>query len=166
MKRNKLIALVLVGLISAFALIGCDSDDGENNTIENNDTPVSTPANEEASEAVDNETSDTDAETNEEADADLAPLDAMIESSDYISKIKLIKKGQDSEEIKILDNIKAALSADDLPKIDTLELNRAYVIFLKDRDGHVVLADEADGVILLEGDNHELFEKIYDHIHR
>lgn len=90
----------------------------------------------------------------------------MIESSDYISKIKLIKKGQDSTEVKILDNIKANLSQKDFPELTNLELNRAYVVFLKDADSSVVLTDEKDGLILLEGDNHELFEKINNHIHR
>ncbi len=167
MKKNKVISLVLVGLISAFALMGCSSKVGDK-VVDNNETPVETQNNEVSPETEVNENAEpeTNVETPVVGDADLDPLDAMITSSDYISKIKLIKKGENTTEVKILDNIKANLSESDLPVIENLELNRAYVVFLKNADKSVVLTNETGAVILLEGDNHELFEKINNHIHR
>lgn len=165
MKRNKMVSLILVGSISVFALMGCNSKGEDQDIVENNETPVSTPINEEVVETPIDQP-ETNVENASDGNVDLDPLDAMIESSDYISKIKLIQKGQDSKEIKILDNIKANLSESNLPEIANLELNRSYVVFFKDLDGKVVLTDANDGVILLEGDNHELFEKINADVHK
>ncbi len=169
MKRNKVISLILVGLISAFSLMGCSSKSGDK-YVDNIETSVETQGNENLPETLVNETqinqSETSMETPVVGNTELDPLDAMIDSSDYISKIKLIKKGQDATEVKILDNIKASLSETTLPEIDNLELNRVYLVFLKNLDNKVVLTDEKDSVILLEGDNHELFEKINNQVHR
>ena len=100
-----------------------------------------------------------------EAETDVDPIDEMIDSSDYIAKIKLIQKGEDKTQLKVLDTIKGNVSASDLPVIDTLELNRTYIVFLKKVDNTVVLTDDFEGVVLLEGDNHELFEKINQKVH-
>lgn len=89
----------------------------------------------------------------------------MISESDYISKIKLITKGKNKTEIKVLDNIKDVILAKDLPELDLKE-NRAYLVFLKDDGGELVLVNEDDSLVLLEGDNHELFERINKQIYQ
>lgn len=140
-----------MSLLAVFLLLGlvaCSSDEDE---TPNNDNVV-----------VDEDDNDKDEEENEDVSDD---MDEMIEEADYISKIKLITKGQDEKEIKVLENIKDPLSKEDLPEL-ALEENRAYLVFLENEDGKVVLVDEEDSLVLLEGDNHELFEKINKHVHQ
>lgn len=156
MKRFKKLSVVLVVMVLVFSLIACspkttDESDKDLGQVQEDDTQ--------------NDDVDSEEDLEEPLDEDTDPLDLMIESSDYISKIKLIKKGEDSKEIKILDNIKNPLSSTELPALENLEENRAYIVFMKDLDGKVVLTDEENGVILLEGDNHELFDKIHQQLH-
>lgn len=84
----------------------------------------------------------------------------MIQKSEYIVKVKKIEKEKNNFEIKVLENLKGDLSATDIPNADTLEKNRAYLAFLKVEDGAVVPTNGKKSYILLEGDNHEIFEKI------
>lgn len=168
MKTNKKISLILAGLLLVFSLAACGAD--STNKDETNKNTEQVAPEKDAEPVVDVEEPVVDAEESSDVavdveDVDVDSIDAMIDSSEYISKIKLIKKGETATELKVLDNIKGNLSSGDLPAIDSLELNRAYVVFLKKADNTVVLTDEAAGVILLEGDNHELFEKINKKVH-
>lgn len=158
MKNIKKLSLVLLIMALGIGIIGCAND---NKDIEDEATEDLEIQEEEMEVEEDEEEEEiADEEDTEEVDS----IDAMIDSSDYISKIKLIQKGKDNFEIKILDNIKDNLSESDLPELELLE-NRAYLIFLKDVDGNLVLTDENNGLVLLEGDNHELFEKINKKVH-
>ena len=148
MINKKKIFMSLLAVFLLLGLVACSSDEDE---TPNNDNVV-----------VDEDDNDKDEEENEDVSDD---MDEMIEEADYISKIKLITKGQDEKEIKVLENIKDPLSKDDLPEL-ALEENRAYLVFLENEDGKVVLVDEEDSLVLLEGDNHELFEKINKHVHQ
>ena len=168
MKKSKRIAIAILTLVLVFAFAGCKANNDEDaNESTNSETSVNenveTPDdNEEAdNEEADNEEAKEAKEENDETD----PVDAMIEEADYISKIKLITKGKDNKEIKVLDNIKGNLTESDLPNLMDLEENRAYVVFLKDEDNKVVLIDDSVSIILLEGDNHKLFEKINKKVH-
>ena len=142
MKKNKKMVLVLIGLIFMFGLTGCSKDDLDKNDVDGI-----------ATEDIQNE------------EAEIDPINKLIDSSEYISKIKLIRKSADTSEVKILDNIKGNLSYNDLPVIDGLVMDQTYVVFLKNLDNRVVLTDDKEGIILLQGDNHELFEKINKKIH-
>ena len=148
MINKKKIFMSLLAVFLLLGLVACSSDEDE---TPNNDNVV-----------VDEDDNDKDEEENEDVSDD---MDEMIEEADYISKIKLITKGQDEKEIKVLENIKDPLSKEDLPEL-ALEENRAYLVFLENEDGKVVLVDEEDSLVLLEGDNHELFEKINKHVHQ
>lgn len=86
--------------------------------------------------------------------------DEMIEKSDYIAKVKMIQKGKDTLELKILDNVKGKLSKGDIPRTDLLKKNRAYLVFLKTGEKGIELTNGESSYIILEGDNNELFEKI------
>ena len=86
--------------------------------------------------------------------------DEMIEKSDYIVKVKMIQKGQDNLELKILDNIKGKLSKEDITNTDLFKKNRAYLVFLENGDNGIEPTNGDNSYILLEGDNHEIFEKI------
>lgn len=163
MKINKKITLILAAVVLVLSLAACSK------------TPASTPAEPELPQVevpkpevdvVEPVKPDLGVDADEEEpEADYDPIDEMIDLSDHIAKIKLITKGQDKTELKVLDSIKGNISSKDLPAMDTLELNRAYVVFLRNVDGNVILTDEANGVVLLEGDNHELFEKINKKVH-
>ena len=179
MKRSKKLSLTLIGLILAFALMGCNADnetdldedqvaiddvqDDEQEVVDTDELEVEDEEDEnlleekKPEETADEETADEDTA----ADSDIV----MIRESDYIAKIKLIKKGSDTSEIKVLENIKGNLTYDNLPAMESLELNRAYLVFLKDADGSAVLTDTDNSLILLENDNHEIFEKINKEIH-
>lgn len=89
----------------------------------------------------------------------------MIEEADYLSKVKLITKGQKASEIKVLENMKDVISPSELPALDLKE-NRVYLVFLKETADGAVLVDGENSIILLEGDQHELFEKVNKHIYR
>lgn len=164
MKKNKKILLSLLILTLVFALMACATDNEE---LGQEDEVVQEPVEDnEIIESEDNtEESVDDTEESVDVDTNEDPDDVMIDSSDYISKIKLITKGSDTEEIKILDNIKGNLSHEKLPVLESLEKNRTYLVFLKDENGSTVLTDDANGLILLENDNHLIFEKINKKIH-
>ena len=153
MKNYKRILMLLMIMFLLVGLVGCSSTNDEKPEDKN---PV-----------VDNETDKEDEEDEDEADEEDEEvivveedvIDKMIDDSMYISKVKLITKGQKGTEIKVLDNIKAVVTEDQLPALELKE-NRVYLVFLKDVDGKVELTDVDNGLVLLEGDNHELFEKI------
>lgn len=84
----------------------------------------------------------------------------MIENSNYIAKVKMIQKDQSTFELKVLENLKGSLSGKEIPNSENLNQNRAYLVFLKDVDGNLVPTNGKDSYVLLEGDNHVLFEKI------
>lgn len=174
MKRSKKLPLALMGLVLAFALMGCNAD---NETNLDEDQVAIDDVQDEEQEVVDTDELEVEDEEDknlveegkpeETVDEDTAADSdiIMIRESDYIAKIKLIKKGSDTSEIKVLENIKGNLTHDNLPAMENLELNRTYLVFLKDADGSAVLTDIDNGLILLEGDNHEIFEKINKEIH-
>ena len=174
MKRSKKLSLTLIGLILAFALMGCNAD---NETDLDEDQVAIDDVQDDEQEVVDTDELEVEDEEDENlleekkpeetADEDTAADSdiVMIRESDYIAKIKLIKKGSDTSEIKVLENIKGNLTHDNLPAMESLELNRAYLVFLKDADGSAVLTDTDNSLILLENDNHEIFEKINKEIH-
>lgn len=147
MKKSKRILLSLLMMFLLVGLVGCASNDGDQEPV------------------VKNPVVDADEDEDETEDADeLDEIDEMIKESKYISKIKLITKGEKASEIKVLDNIKDIITPDRLPEL-TLEENRVYLVFLKDDGNQVVLTDD-EGVVLLESDNHELFEKINKQVNR
>lgn len=92
--------------------------------------------------------------------------EVMIENSDYIAKVKMIQKGQNKFELKVLENIKGSINASDVPNTENFQQNRAYVIFLRDVNGTIEPTNGNKSYILLEGDNHEIFEKINKHVNR
>lgn len=148
MNKYKKILLSLIAIFVIVGLVGCSSN--EKNPVDKN--PV-----------VDNDDKgeeNTDQDTNLEVD----DTEVMIANSTYISKIKLITKGNKDSEIKVLDNIKQVITADKLPQLD-LQENKTYLVFLTNEGDSVVLTDKVNGLILLEGDNHELFEKINKQVH-
>lgn len=153
MNKFKKVATLILGLFLIFSFAGCKANNDEDNDVE---TSIS-----ENTEKPENNGDEEIEEDNDETDS----IDAMIEESDYISKIKLITKGASNQEIKVLDNIKGNLSHSDLPDLQDLKENRAYVIFLKDSNNEVILTSEKDSLISLEGDNHELFRKINEKVH-
>lgn len=118
-----------------------------------------------------NQTEDNQIEDNVEVEEDIKDKiekatmtdDEMIEESDQITKVKLIEKEKNTFELKILENLKGNLSKEDIPDTSSLERNRAYLIFTKVEDGKIVPTNGDKSYILLEGDNHEIFEKINKH---
>lgn len=168
MKINRSLALITTALVLILSLAACSkgpvsvTPDTSQDTQQKPDTDITEPSEPGLGVDADEE----EPEIVPESETDFDPIDDMIDSSDYIAKIKLIQKGEDKTQLKVLDTIKGNISASDLPVIDNLELNRAYLVFLKKVDSTVVLTDEFNGVILLEGDNHELFEKINKKIHK
>lgn len=90
----------------------------------------------------------------------------MIENSDYIAKVKMIQKGQNKFELKVLDNIKGNINASNVPDTEKFNQNRAYVIFLRDVDGNIEPTNGNKSYILLQGDNHEIFKKINKNVNR
>ena len=157
MKKFKQLSLLLVVLILVFSLVGCTTD-----TNEPDKDIVETPE-----DAVEDEVEDPiddilegDVEDPMDDIDDTDAVDGMIESSDYISKIEVISIGQDNADIKVLDNIKKDLDPASLPEIPELEEGKTYLVFMKDEGDTVTLTDETEGIILLEGDNKDLYEKI------
>lgn len=153
--KNKRIILSLLAVFLLIGLVGCGSNEDKDNNV-----PPVVETNDE-----DKEDETEEDEVNEDKIEGVDDVDQMIDEAKYISKVKLITKGDKGSEIKVLDNIKDVLSASDLPEL-ALEENRVYLVFLKEFDGKVVLVDNDDGLVLLEGDNHELFEKINKKVHR
>ena len=151
LKSKKVLARLFLVSMVGIGLIGCG-------TNESTDEEIAAPE-----EVVDEVEEAKTAEHEETAEAD--ETTQMVQEADYISKIKLITKGKNNTEIKVLDNIKAVLSAADLPSLDLKE-NRVYLVFLKDDGDEVVLVNGDESVILLEGDQHELFEKINQEVHQ
>lgn len=156
-KNKKFLTSILVIFLLLFTIVGCTSKNDEEVEKDNPVVDNSGDKNEDETENEDEDEEDTDEIT------DATTL--MIENSDYISKVKLITKGNANSEIKVLENIKDVISASELPALE-LEENRAYLVFLKNDGDNVVLVDGENSVVLLEGDNHELFEKINKHVHR
>ena len=166
----KKIYLLLSVVILSVALAGCTA---KNNSTENNASQQQSSDLEKENEEIKIEEIEPEAKKPEEpevpeqaVEAEGNQEDAMISESDYIAKVKKIKKGKDSYELKVLESLKGNLNTQDVPNADKLLENRAYLVFLKDKDGNVVFTNEAEGLMLLEGDHHEIFEKINKHLHQ
>lgn len=147
MKKFKKLSLLLVVLILVFSVAACTKD-----TDEPNKDIVETPG-----DVTENPT---DEPIDQPLEGDIGSRDAIIESSDYISKIEVISIGQDKTDIKVLDNIKKDLNPDSLPVIPELEEGKTYLVFMKNEGDTVVLTDETEGFIPLEGNNMDLFDQI------
>lgn len=183
MKRK----LMIIGtVVMMFSLTACNTNDNTTSTenpvedMENTDEVVEKeepvkegPVDPIESEEIEEE--DLNQNINEEdKDKDVEePIvetemtdEEMIENSDYIAKVKMIQKGQNKFELKVLDNIKGNINASDVPDTDKFNQNRAYVIFLRDVDGNIEPTNGNKSYILLEGDNHEIFEKINKNVNR
>lgn len=152
LKNKKVLSSVFVLSMVGTGLVGCST----NETADDATTDTE--------EIVEDEEVEETEESDQVAEAK-GRTEQMIRDADYISKIKLITKGKNNTEIKVLDNIKAVLSAKDLPTLQ-LEENRVYLVFLKEDGDDIILVDEDNSVVLLEGDNHELFEEINKEIHQ
>ena len=165
MKNKKIILSLLAFSLLMMGLAGCSSND--NDDIDKDNAIVDETENEVSDEKEESEVKEDieESEVKEENQDVSDKIDQMISESDYISKVKLITKGKNKTEIKVLDNIKDVILAKDLPELDLKE-NRAYLVFLKDDGGEAVLVNEDDSLVLLEGDNHELFERINKQIYQ
>lgn len=154
MNIKKYLSRILLAFLVMISFTGCASSDTvtteDTETVETSNTTSSSEDNINVSRSMDQLTDDTS---------------LMIEESDYISKIKLITKNESNTEIKVLDNIKGTITSSELPTLDLKE-NRAYIVFLKNDGDGIVLVDGDSPIVLLEGDNHELFEKINKYVHR
>ena len=160
MKNFKKLALVLAGLILVFSMVACTTDkdkDGPAKDI------IETPEDDIVEDLTDDpmeEDIPEDDNMTEGMDENMDSMDAMIQSSDYISKIQVMSTGPDNTDIQVLDNIKKELSPESIPELSQLEDGKTYLVFMKDEGDTLVLADETEGVILLEGENKDLFEQI------
>lgn len=171
MKRTKKLSLSLIGLILIFTLMACSTDKDDNleeSQLETDDIQDEIQEVEEKDE-LENVEEDfiEEGQPEEPLGEDIAidPDIMMIDQSDYIAKIKLIQKGSGKVDIKILENIKGSLSNENLSVLENLKINRVYLVFLKDEDGSIELTDKNNSILLLEGDNSEIFEKINREIH-
>lgn len=163
--------LLMVGaIVASLSLTACgDSNTGNNDNIDVNED-VQNDADTDDTEIEDKDREDNGGlkEDLEDAGEDIKDKfeevtmtdEQMIQKSEYIVKVKKIEKEKNNFEIKVLENLKGDLSATDIPNADTLEKNRAYLAFLKVEDGSIVPTNGKKSYILLEGDNHEIFEKI------
>lgn len=171
MKRTKKLSLSLIGLILIFTLMACSTDKDVNLEESQIETDHMQDGTQEVEEQDEIETVEEDfieeGQPEDPLGEDIAidPDIMMINQSDYIAKIKRIQKDSGGIDIKILENIKGSLSNENLPVVESLEINRVYLVFLKDEDGSIVLTDKNNSLVLLEGDNSEIFEKINREIH-
>lgn len=192
--KRKLMIIGTVAMM--FSLTACNTDNNNTNTEEPKQTVEDTndkieekedikkepikeePIEKDPIESQEIEEEDLDQNINKEENED-KPKDEeedivktdmtdeeMIESSDYIAKVKMIQKGQNKFELKVLENIKGNINASNIPNTDKFNQNRAYVIFLRDTDGNIEPTSGDKSYILLEGDNHEIFEKINRNVNR
>lgn len=148
--------LLIIGtIIASIGLTGCaDKTPGEEDIMPVEDVDVDNDDN-------DADTGDAEGLKAEDKEGKTEMNDEeMIDESDYIAKVKMIEKGQGNLELKVLDNIKGDITADKVPNVESLEKHRTYLVFLKNEDGKVEVTNGDDSLILLEGDNHEIFEKI------
>ncbi len=86
----------------------------------------------------------------------------MVKSSDYIAKVKMIQKGKNKFELKVLENIIGNINASDVPNTDLLKPNRTYVILLRDVDGKKQPTNGKESYVLLEGNNKKIFDAVYE----
>lgn len=91
--------------------------------------------------------------------------EALTEYADSIVKAKVIAN---TGEVKVLENLKGNVVPADLEafKADMVG-NKPYLLFLKEADGKMELAgSETDSFVLLQGDQHEMFEAINKVLHQ
>ena len=91
---------------------------------------------------------------------DNCPVD--FNNSDYIAKVKMIQKGKNKFELKVLENIIGNINASDVPNTDLLKPNRTYVILLRDVDGKKQPTNGKESYVLLEGNNKKIFDAVYE----
>lgn len=108
------------------------------------------------------EEENTPSEVDEEVSEDYKRL---TQESDQVSKVKLIDKGG-TLEIKVLENLKGSLGAAPKELYPMLKENRVYLIFTKNEGDEAKLNGKPEmSVLLLEGDQSEIFRQINEALH-
>lgn len=159
MKKKLLIISTLTLMLS---LSACNTNNTPNQT-EDNQIEDNVEVEEDNKSDIKEDLEDVGEDIKDKIEKATMTDDEMIEESDQITKVKLIEKEKNTFELKILENLKGNLSKEDIPDTSSLERNRAYLIFTKVEDGKIVPTNGDKSYILLEGDNHEIFEKINKH---
>lgn len=161
MKKKLLIISTLALMLSITA---CNTDNADNTPNETEDNQVKDNQDnvdvEDNNNDIKEDLEDVGEDIKDKVDNITMTDDEMIEQSDQITKVKMIEKGKNEFELKILENLKGDLSREDIPDTSNLEKHRAYLIFTKVEDGKIVPTNGDKSYILLEGDKHEIFEKI------
>ncbi|MDO5755129.1 MAG: hypothetical protein Q4P28_02730 [Tissierellia bacterium] len=85
--------------------------------------------------------------------------DQMIENSDAIAKVKYYHKNGEKH-YKILEIFRGNFNESfEKPTVDLME-NRPYLFFYREENGKLIPTNGDNSYLLLEGDMHEIFEKI------
>lgn len=156
MNRFKKFAFLLIGLLLTTSLIACSPNKGDKDL----EKPDGSKEDIKQNEVDDNSKEDKDDKESSNDKTNGKSIDEIIDSSDYIVKVKVTMTPSGKSGLELLDSIKGDISNEDLPIVEGLKHNSNYVLFLKNQDGNVVLTDEEEAAIILEGDNHELYKEI------
>ena len=154
--------LIISAIVASIGLTAC----GDKDNVDNDEPIVKVEVDDERKDEVKEDSKDVVNDTNDKVDNTSMTDEEMIDTSDYIAKVKRIKEGKSVFELKVLENIKGNLTGKEIPKGELLNENRTYLVFLRDVDGTLEATDGTDSYILLEGDNHEIFEKINKKVNR
>lgn len=141
MKKLIITLSILIALMT-----GCNTSDNKNNQVENNNTKkVETTANKETEtteleqneETKDNKDSKEDDQTDDTDDESKEAekeenIESLYEESDYVSILRKTQTGSNGYEISISEDLKGSLNSIVLPKIDNIESNKDYLVFMKD----------------------------------
>ena len=183
--KNKFLVLI----ICLFLITGCKKENKNSKNIDNKTTPEDKPK---ITESVENKTTPEeipeenpeentenktqDEENIPEENAEKEPTEeekdykkaliSLVDSSDYVSMIKMTQTGANGKELHVLEDLKGSIKNIVLPEFKNIEPNKNYIIFLMDSEtGDIVLTDVEKGLMYITGDSDENVKIIKDYLY-
>lgn len=153
MRKMKKVSLLGLSLILAFSLMACNKDDKK--------------VKEEVVEKEVEEIEEVDLEPegeNIEKEVHFDSLEQRVERSTYISRLILIELEDGKEELKLLEDVKGSLSPEDVSRLEGMEKDVEYLVFLRKVEELVDLTDNKSLIPFKESGQETLDEvhKILD----
>lgn len=83
-------------------------------------------------------------------------ITALVNSSDYISIIKMTQTGSSGKEIHVMEDLKGSLKNIVIPELPNMEANKDYLVFLMDSEnGDITLTDIDKAMIYVADETNE-----------
>lgn len=162
--------LLIILSLALVVLTGCNTENintetnpdkttnvEQTNEKENNNTPDTKEIDVDLKDKENNEdeeNNENDADKKDEDDEEVEiekSIEDLYNDSDYVSILRMTQTGVDGYEINIIEDFKGSLNNIILPKINGIEANKDYLVFMKDSPNGEIVPTTNESLIMIDG---------------